>query len=97
LNLGIIIPERERGEYTMREVVIYSGEDRLWVAECPSLSGCVSQGRTREEALTNIRKAISIYIDALKEDSLELKTAVKTENEKGLSLDEYIKRSRSIK
>jgi len=54
----------------MREVLIYHGEDGYWVAECPSLPGCISQGKTKEEALTNIKEAIEGYILALKEDNL---------------------------
>jgi predicted RNase H-like HicB family nuclease len=54
----------------MRQVLIYPGEDGYWVAECPSLPGCVSQGRTREEAVTNIREAIEGYVMVLKEDGL---------------------------
>jgi predicted RNase H-like HicB family nuclease len=54
----------------MRQVVIYSGEDGFWVGECPSLPGCISQGRTREEAIKNIREAIDGYILALTEDKL---------------------------
>jgi len=54
----------------MREVILYSGEDGYWVVECPSLPGCVSQGKTKEEALKNIREAIDCYINALKEDKL---------------------------
>ncbi len=54
----------------MREVVVYRGEDGYWVVECPSLPGCVSQGKTREEAIQNIKEAISCYIHALEEDSL---------------------------
>lgn len=52
----------------MREVVVYKGEDNYWVAECPSLPGCISQGKTREDAIKNIKEAISCYINALKED-----------------------------
>jgi predicted RNase H-like HicB family nuclease len=52
----------------MRQVVIYRGEDGYWVAECPSLPGCVSQGQTKEEAITNIREAIQGYVAALEED-----------------------------
>jgi hypothetical protein len=40
----------------MRQVIIYPGEDGFWVAECPSLPGCISQGKTKEEAITNIKK-----------------------------------------
>ena len=54
----------------MRQAVIYPGEDGFWVAECPSLPGCVSQGETREQAVANIREAIDGYILALKEDGL---------------------------
>lgn len=54
----------------MRQVVIYPGEDGLWVAECPSLPGCVSQGQTREEAIANVREAIEAYVAALEDDGL---------------------------
>ena len=54
----------------MRQVVLYPGEDGYWVAECPSLPGCISQGRTREEAIVNIREAIQGYVAALEEDHL---------------------------
>ena len=54
----------------MRQVVIYPGEDEYWVAECPSLPGCVSQGRTKEEAIANIREAIEGYVKILQEDHL---------------------------
>jgi predicted RNase H-like HicB family nuclease len=54
----------------MRQAVIYPGEDGFWVAECPSLPGCVSQGETREQAIANIREAIEGYILVLKEDGL---------------------------
>lgn len=56
----------------MREVVIYKGEDNHWIVECPSLPGCISQGRTRETAIENIKEAISCYINALKEDHLSI-------------------------
>jgi len=58
------------GGQTMRQVIIYPGEDGYWVAECPSLPGCISQGKTREEAITNIREGIQGYIAALEEDPL---------------------------
>ena len=54
----------------MRQVVIYPGEDGYWVIECPSLPGCVSQGQTKQEAITNIREAIQGYILALQDDGL---------------------------
>lgn len=54
----------------MRQVVIYPGEDKYWVAECPSLPGCISQGKTKEEAISNIREAIQGYVSALENDKL---------------------------
>ena len=54
----------------MRQVVIYPGEDGYWVAECPSLPGCISQGTTREEAIVNVRAAIDEYVAALEQDDL---------------------------
>jgi predicted RNase H-like HicB family nuclease len=58
----------------MRQVVVYPGEDGWWVAECPSLPGCVSQGKTKEEAIENIKEAIRAYVAALEEDSLTVPT-----------------------
>ncbi|MFB0525050.1 MAG: type II toxin-antitoxin system HicB family antitoxin [Phycisphaerae bacterium] len=54
----------------MREAIIYRGEDNYWVAECPSLPGCISQGKTKEAAIANIKEAIEGYIAALEEDGL---------------------------
>ncbi len=56
----------------MRQVIIYPGQDGYWVAECPSLPGCVSQGQDKEEAIANIREAIEGYVAALKEDNLPI-------------------------
>jgi predicted RNase H-like HicB family nuclease len=54
----------------MRQVILYPGESGFWVAECPSLPGCVSQGETKESAIRNIREAIEGYVLALEEDGL---------------------------
>lgn len=64
----------------MRQVIIYPGEDGYWVAECPSLPGCVSQGQTKEEAIANIKEAIHAYIAALEEGGLPVP-----------DVDEYVK------
>jgi predicted RNase H-like HicB family nuclease len=47
-------------------VLIQPDEDGVYVAECPSLPGCISQGKTREEALANIQEAIEGYLESLK-------------------------------
>jgi len=52
----------------MRQVIIYPGEDGYWVAECPSLPPCISQGKTREEAIANIKEAIQLYIEVLEQE-----------------------------
>ena len=54
----------------MRQAVVYPGEDGYWVAECPSLPGCISQGRTRQQAIANIKEAIEGYIASFEEDGL---------------------------
>jgi len=46
-------------------VLIDTDEDGMFVAECPALPGCVSQGGTRDEALRNIRDAIQGYLASL--------------------------------
>ena len=56
----------------MRQAVVFKGEDGQWVAECLSLPGCVSQGQTREEAVSQIRDAIRLYIAVLEEDQLPI-------------------------
>ena len=48
-------------------IVVESDEDGVFVASCPSLPGCHSQGRTRDEALSNIREAIALYLESLRE------------------------------
>jgi predicted RNase H-like HicB family nuclease len=48
----------------MRQVVLYPDlEDGGWIAEVPSLPGCVSQGETKEETLRNIQDAIETWIE----------------------------------
>ena len=47
-------------------------EDGVWIAECPSIPGCVSQGQTREEALASIREAISLCLEVRAERGLPL-------------------------
>ena len=46
-------------------VLIEQDEDGVFVAECPNLPGCISQGNTREEALANVQDAIRGYLESL--------------------------------
>jgi predicted RNase H-like HicB family nuclease len=47
-------------------ILVQPDEDGVFVAECPTLPGCISQGKTRAEALTNIQDAIQGYLASLK-------------------------------
>lgn len=47
-------------------IIIEQDESGTFVAECPTFPGCISQGKTREEALVNIRDAIFGYLESLK-------------------------------
>ena len=46
-------------------VLVEPDEDGVYVAEVPSLPGCISQGRTREEALRNAQEAVQVYVESL--------------------------------
>ena len=46
-------------------IFIEQDEDGIFVAECPSLPGCISQGKTRKEAIENIQDAIRGYLESL--------------------------------
>ena len=46
-------------------ILIEQDEDGMFVVECPTLPGCVSQGKTRKEALENIKDAIKGYLESL--------------------------------
>lgn len=57
----------------MRQVVLHPDpDDGGWVAEVPSLPGCASQGESREEAITNIREAIEMWIEAAMDNDIPI-------------------------
>ncbi|MEQ8674824.1 MAG: type II toxin-antitoxin system HicB family antitoxin [Aggregatilineales bacterium] len=51
----------------MRQIILYQDEDGVWIAECPSLPGCGSDGTTRDEAITNIKEAIELWVEDAEE------------------------------
>lgn len=53
-------------------VVLRPGEDGWLVAECPLIPGCISQGKTQEEALANIREAIELCLETQSEEGWTL-------------------------
>ncbi len=60
-------------------ILIEQDEDGFFVAECPSLPGCISQGSTRAEALNNIQDAIKGYIESLKKHDEPVPPAINEE------------------
>ena len=57
-------------------VIIEEGRESGYVAYAPALKGCVSQGDTKEETLSNIKEAMEVYVEALVEDGLPVPTEV---------------------
>ena len=51
-------------------VTLDRDEDDIWIAECPSIPGCVSQGDTRDEAVANIQEAIALCLEVRVEKGL---------------------------
>lgn len=54
------------------QVTLDRDETGMWVVECPSIPGCVSQGETRAEALSNIQEAIALCLEVRAERGLPL-------------------------
>ncbi len=46
------------------KIVLENGKDGYVTAYCPALKGCVTQGKTEEDAINNLREAIELYLDA---------------------------------
>jgi antitoxin HicB len=60
-------------------IVIGQDEDGIFVAECPSLPGCISQGKTRSEALANIKDAIAGYLESLRKHNEPIPPSIQEE------------------
>ncbi len=60
-------------------IIIEQDEDDVFVVECPSLPGCISQGKTRKEALENIKDAIQGYIESLKKHNEAIPPSIEEE------------------
>jgi predicted RNase H-like HicB family nuclease len=58
-------------------VTIDRDETGVWVAECPAIPGCVSQGATKPEALKNVREAIGLCLEVRAERGLPLTVETK--------------------
>ena len=53
-------------------VTIERDEDGVWISECPSIPGCVSQGETKTEAVENIKDAIKLCLEVRAEKGMPL-------------------------
>ena len=60
-------------------ILLDKDEDGIFVAECPALPGCISQGKTRQEALDNIRDAIKGYLESLKKHDESVPSSIEEE------------------
>ena len=50
------------------KIILEPSEDGGYTALVPSLPGCISEGETRDEALNNVREAISLYLEDVEDD-----------------------------
>jgi predicted RNase H-like HicB family nuclease len=70
---GLRVPLAEVIVATMKFVTsITRDEDGMWIVECPAIPGCVSQGKTRAEALDNAREAIAACLEVRAERGMPL-------------------------
>jgi len=60
-------------------ILIKQDEDGVFVAECPSLPGCISQGKTRKETINNIQDAIRGYLESLKKHDEPIPPSIEEE------------------
>ena len=67
------------------KILITEGEDGWLVVECPSLPGCVSQGRTMDEALENIKEAIVGCLESLRDEFVAETLQAISELDRGLA------------
>jgi predicted RNase H-like HicB family nuclease len=67
-----LTPVQRRSRDMKFSVILDRDEDGMWIVECPAIPGCLSQGKTRDEALANIRDAIKVCLEVRAEQGLPL-------------------------
>jgi len=60
-------------------IIIEQDEEGMFIAECPTLPGCLSQGKTRTEALKNIKEAMKGYLESLKKHNEPIPPSIEEE------------------
>jgi predicted RNase H-like HicB family nuclease len=70
---------RAPGENMKFRVLIEQDEDGVFVAQVPSLPGCVSQGQTRADAIANVQEAIAGYLESLSDRNEAIPPAIDEE------------------
>ena len=60
-------------------ITVEQDEDGVFVTECPTLPGCISQGKTRTEAIKNIKDAMKGYLDSLKKHNEPIPPSIEEE------------------
>jgi len=60
-------------------ILVKQDEDGMFVVECPTLPGCISEGNTREEAIANIKDAIDGYLESLKKHKEPIPPSIEEE------------------
>ena len=60
-------------------IILEQDDDGMFVAECPSLPGCISQGKNRQEAIKNIKDAINGYLESLKKHNEPIPHSIEEE------------------
>ena len=53
-------------------ITLERDEDGIWIAECPAIPGCISQGATRDEAVDNVREAVLGCLEVRAEEGMPL-------------------------
>jgi len=69
---GPVIVNNQIGEHMKFTVTLDRDEDGVWIVECPAIPGCVSQGKTKAEALAAIEEAIQLCLEVRAENGLPL-------------------------
>ncbi len=58
-------------------ITLFQDEDGMFIAECPSIPGCVSQGNTEEEAVNNIQEAVKMCLEVRPQKGMPLTVSVR--------------------